>query len=502
MAFRFFPRRAFLFAFALGLLPRAEAASLYNLMGSESGFGDVVGPYLLAKKGAAEEKTYLLLDDRAEMVMKTFLESPEALPAIKNIVFVRPGDLPSLHDVDRVYETFAGARGGAKLDPALHLPKAPRTTLVTQDLHSPHGRPYFPLPLRASGLGEVRSGAGHFYFSAAGLGRDRLGMLADPSVDAYVGLNAGDARAAAASHFGEGPIGAILRREKHPAALLSFAYGIHNEVFANPPWKPYPGQFKSYLKGLARIARREGKPIVLFTPNKLDVLTQTGAGGAEELSDFAARKGLRAGQVYVVSTGKLSNSQFTALTAAADLPYLIEGDSALSAAVRLGKPFSMMKGPWGLFGIDGLSTALTEAGAPWAKDIYPILHEPGKDTPSFARLDEIRADPAAFRRLKENTRDWQSSLEAITALAEGRRAPAEVFAAVPDPLLRYSWARDQAERGLMSKEAFRASVADLPDLAQLEALVNEKRGLPPPPAACAQSFAGLAKSANKAKVSK
>lgn len=473
----------------------AQAASLYNLTGSEHGFGDVVGPYLLAQAGANEDVTYLLLDDRAEQVLKTFLERPAGLANSERLRFVRASDLPSLSGVTRIYETFAGARGGAKIDALSSLPPGERTVLVTQDLHSPYGRPYFPVEFRASGVGEVKGPRAHLFFSAAGLGRERLGILADPSVDVYANASSADRRSRAAEKFAGSPMEALLKKERHPSALLSFAYGVHNEVFSSPRWKPYPGQFKSYVKGMARIARREGKPVVLFSPNKPEILREAmgkRAGGVLlSAEEFYAQGKLKAGRVHVVSTGNLSNSQFVALTAAADLPYLIEGDSALSAAVRMGKPFVMMKGPWGLFGIDGLSAALTEAGATWASTMYPVHDEPGNDTPNFARLDQVQDDAAAFRRLRENAQDWNRSLERITALAEGKAKPAEVLGELKDPLLRYSWARDQWRRGAFNEKEFRAAIAGLPE-EELEQLVRAKEAQDSP-AACAASFERLAK---------
>ncbi|RZA05411.1 MAG: hypothetical protein EOP11_12875 [Proteobacteria bacterium] len=477
-------------------IPKAKSASLYNLSGSEHGFGDVVGPFLLARAAAAKEKTYLLLDDRAEHVLKTFLESPGSLPPLSNIVYVRKADLPALADVDRLLETFAGARGGAVVDAANALPKGkPRTVLITQDLHSPHGRPYFPIDFQASGLGEVRGEGGTLYFSPAGLGRDRLGILGDPAVNAYADLSPAAQKAKAASLFADSYMGELLEKRRHPAALLSFAYGIHNEVFATERWQPYPGQFKSYLKGLRRIARQEGRPVVLFSPNKADVLRQAlggEAGAVEEGEAFAKRKALAKGRVYVVSTGNLSNSQFVALTAAADLPYMIEGDSAVSAAVRLGKPFVMMKGPWGLFGIDGLSRALTEAEAGWASRVYPILSEPGNDTPNFSSLDEIHRDASAFKNLRQNSRDWSSSLADIVALSEGSAEPEEIFRRWPDPMLRYSWARLAHEKGSLSTAAFTALKASLPGHEILEAMIRAKEAKNKPPA-CPALFSGVAR---------
>ncbi len=424
----------------------AEATSLFNLTGSVHGFGDVVGPYLLSKRMVESGETvYVLLDARAERVLKTFLETPGELVSREGIHFVRLEDLPELPKIDRLFEVFLGARSatGTNVDVRPYLRWQPETIIEAQDLHSPFGRPRFPLDLLATGVSQIKTSRGSLQFSAAGLGRERLGILVDKSVDRYVGKTLEERRALAAEVFGESSlIRELIQRTTHAEAKLGFAYGIHNEVFESEVWKPYPGQFASYLEGVKAIAQESGAPVILLSPNDrgaLDKARGTVDAKILGLEDLAHLKSLKKKEVYVVATGPISNRQFVALTAVSDIPYLIEGDSSLSAAVRLGKPFAMLKGPWGLFGIDGLSRALSEAGATWAPTVYPIRDQQGTDAPNFSSLPQMARDTAVFSKLKANANDWAQSLLTIVALAEGRKNPVDVFAVIRDPLLRYSY---------------------------------------------------------------
>jgi hypothetical protein len=453
---RFEMKAAFLTLFFVlfGTSP-ARADSLFNLAGSVHGFGDVVGPYLLAKQAARHENLYLLIDDRAEKVLKTYLELGEKpLASTARMTFVRATDLPHLPPLDRFYETFRGARKGpSTTEIESQLTTRPKITLITHDLHSPYGRESLPVNMKVSGWSEVRTADRTFYFSAAGLGSKRNGILDDDSILPFQNKTLEQQREIAAERFSPTSVVAkILRADVFSGAKLSFAYGVHNESFNEGAWRGYPGQLASYSRGLETIAAKNQTPVLVFSPNTKDVLQST-LGVSERttvlsLEELANLKTLSTDRVYLVSTGALSSSQFVALTAASDLPYMIEGDSALSAAVRLAKPFVMLKGPWGLFGIDGLSLALTESGAPWAKSVYPIRQTPGDDTPDFSNLEEIAKDSEAFTRLGKNAQSWSERIEWILAYAEGRVPRSQLLAKIPDPLLRASLTQ-QGESSLL-----------------------------------------------------
>jgi hypothetical protein len=432
----------------------ASADALFNLTGSVHGFGDVVGPYLLAaqvaQKSDSSNRVFLLIDERAEKVLKTYLElGDQPLKSEGRFVFVKARDLSTLPPLDRLYETFRGARkaGLSTSEIVSQLKTLPKVTLIAQDLHSAFGRDSLPPFMKVSGWSEVRTSDRTFYFSAAGLGRDRIGVLDDASILPYQNKSLTQQRELAATRFESlGLLSQILRGRIFAKARLSFAYGVHNETFRDGPWRGYPGQLASYVKGLEAIVKKSRRPVLVFSPNSKEILEQAMGPKNERtpstlvvsLEELKSKPRLSSESVYLVSTGPLSSSQFVALTAASDLPYMIEGDSALSAAVRLAKPFVMLKGPWGLFGIDGLSRALQEAGASWAPSVYPIHEQPGHDTPNFVHLEEIAQDARAFKNLARNAKSWSQQIETILSFAEGKISEESLLKEVRDPLLRAS----------------------------------------------------------------
>ena len=461
----------------------ARAVSLYNLTGSAHGFGDVTGPFLLAKQDAVRgEPVYLLVDDRAEMVLRAFSQAPEGpLTTIDGMRLVREADLASLPALDRLIEPFFLARGSNKthVKPLEKLASKPATVMVMNDLHAPFDREGLPRELVSSGLSEVKSSVSHLFFSPAGLGSKKLGILIDETVEPYVEKSAEEQRALAIEHFQEGPVRSVLTREIHANALLSFGYGTHNEVFATDSWEPYKGQFKTLVKGMIEIAREAQKPVIYFTPNKLDVLRQALAGRVPARThllteaQLAVRTHLQPGEIYLVETARLSHKQFVALTAATDIPYLVEGDSALSAAVRLGKPFVMLKAPWGYFGIENMREALKEAGASWAEAVYPRSAARGKDTPDFSRLPEIWEDRAVFQNLRFLANNWSANLRAILHVAEGKSGDAlSAIRRVKDPVLLYSWARDLLAREKIDRKDFDLLVSEVPEQQTIENLIK------------------------------
>jgi hypothetical protein len=429
------------------------AGVLFNATGSHTGFGDVIGPFLLAKQYSKyESKIYFLVDERAEGILKIYLEKQGGLPSSEgNIEFVRVPDLNMLPQIELLVESFENARSaiGTAVSVVDKLRSLPNVTLTIQDLHSPYGRPFMSIDFLSTGLGKIESEGKRYYFSAAGLGTSRLGILVDNSVDIYVGKTFQEQQLLASEFFAEGStINLLLRGQRHGNALVSFAYGVHNEIFQGNYWKPYPGQFKSYVEGLRKIKVKRKRPLVVFSPNKSELIRKALLGsGADvqifEINEFEKLSHLDAKVTYIVSTPPLSSKQFTALTAASHLPYLIEGDSTLSAAVRLGKPFLMMKAPWGLFGIDGLSRALKESGASWARRVYPIFKDPGYDTPNFSEIEDVASDTKSFQQLRSNSRDLSSSLRSIVELVQGRTNPKMTLRRLRDPVLTYSWRLNQ-----------------------------------------------------------
>ena len=482
---------AFSMAILFLLLTANQASAetiLYNFTGSYHGFGDVVGPYLLARQELSpKNQVYLLLDDRAEKIMRIFLERPHGeLSDNQNFKFVREADLPSLPPIARVVESFVLAREavGPIVDVKSLLSSPIGLTIITEDMHSPSANGVTFTNDLAIGLGEATSPNGHFFFSAAGASAGRIGILKDESVEALARMPEQTRRAQVASSFVVGSkIRAIIERSVFPEALLTLAYGIHNEVYDDGYWKPFPGQFRSYVNGLTKISQTKHQPVIVFTPNKFDLVKE--AIGDQLLSlkknqriflvqesDLDQLASLENDSVYVVVTNPLSNRQFTGVTSVSDLPYMIEGDSAVSAAIQLGKPFVMMKGPWGFWGIESLGTALKQTGAKWATKVYPVGL--ASAAPDFSHLSEIASDTDSFTRLKAQTKDWSQSLHYIARLAKDSSLAEKVFAKIGDPVLRYSWAKDQYSRGQMSEAQFKKQVASVPNTEALDSLISAK----------------------------
>lgn len=117
------------------------------------------------------------------------------------------------------------------------------------------------------------------------------------------------------------------------------------------------GQFKSYLDGLSKLGEKSGNSYTIITPSKIDQnifsknnVTVFPMGSPININKLKSQRG----HINIIATGNLTHEVFTALLAYSEFVPIISGDAALSAAILIGKPFTMTKVSWNSKNIENL----------------------------------------------------------------------------------------------------------------------------------------------------
>ena len=107
------------------------------------------------------------------------------------------------------------------------------------------------------------------------------------------------------------------------------------------------GQTRDYLKSIENL-NGNGTPTIVFTPNTEQQIRKTMSQtpvNILRLEEIMARKPLE-NRVYVVPTGKISSEIFSGLISISDFPVFLEGNTAVSTALRLNILFVMYRSLW------------------------------------------------------------------------------------------------------------------------------------------------------------
>ena len=119
--------------------------------------------------------------------------------------------------------------------------------------------------------------------------------------------------------------------------VISLAYGISSGAVKR--------QANDYFKGLATWARENKTSVIVFTPSGYKINSNSDLAATVKVVDKTSPLPAKAnvGNVYVLKTGTMPHELFVKLMAASQLPPVIAGDGALSAAISIGKPFVMTR---------------------------------------------------------------------------------------------------------------------------------------------------------------
>ena len=323
-------------------------------------------------------------------------------------------------------------------------------------------------------LDEIRYGKTHYYFNPPGLGPDRSGVMSTPAISRLMQREEERKRVFVARQF-PSVIGDILQRKRDPQAKLTFMYGIHNELIDGFPH--LLGQTREFIKSLEEHADLQ-HPVVVFSPNRKEDLEKAlGSGQNHRVIslDQLKNRPLPSG-VSVVPTGRLSNLQFDGLISVADLPVLVEGNSAVSESLKLGSPFLMLRSGWNgamihdftessqCFAIEEayqklipqfqrIFQHLNQEGSAAEREIYQLIQANTRNFP--IKLNQLIELSERMKRLEESALSYEESGPAFLELSQW------VKEQTSDRALEYSIIRDAYQRRLISEQSYQAKVREL-----------------------------------------
>lgn len=227
------------------------------------------------------------------------------------------------------------------------------------------------------------------------------------------------------------PLAQIAEGRLLSEAKLGLVYGVSHQLV----W----GQFESYLRGLAAEASTKNSALVLLTPSSFELtrvqdpelrerLRVVDANAIKSDPEKFAKSEPRT--ITIVKTGEMSHRVFVALMALSEIPPIVSGDGAISAAIAIGKPFVSTSVPWNM-------ANLTE--------LYFLLQE-GVDSSRRKLLSEVFFDENLSRALEV------SELPAAFEALSGK------LATVTDTLVRDALRARMAANGSVSRVSLAAEL--------------------------------------------
>ncbi|MBL4819135.1 MAG: hypothetical protein JKY15_07935, partial [Deltaproteobacteria bacterium] len=294
-------------------------------------------------------------------------------------------------------------------------------------------------------LDEVIGPDFRFYFQPPGIGPSRSGILDSTDLDEVKSLTTKEQIKFAASLFSQPEFkNLILGKEIYQVIKRSFVYGVHNETFD----VSLIGQTEDFLKALEEYS--SGSAVFVFTPQKIEKLKEVlpKFGRLLTVGDLKTLKKIEK-KLYLLQLPPLTNLQFTALLAIADIPVLLEGNNAISQAIRLHKDFLVMRSLWNAPQIKDLISIDSDLGGPW---IYPGVYNLDQlSKPYFSsyfhRYISTTWQQRFFERyaLSAQIPDFVDKLYEVIKLSELLEDPtlpranlADVIDRIKDPYLKYS----------------------------------------------------------------
>lgn len=314
-----------------------ELDMLVNLVGAYNGFGDVTGPLwtmLDLKEILPKMRIAAIIDDYSYGLLKEMYQFNDIseLDKLIGVNFISPKQARMIRSSNIILELFSGGRNN--LVQRNHPFKTSNTRLIVSD--TMHG---FSLDYLKT-QNDVQ-----LYFNPPGVGKDRSGLINNPEINQYSNKSISERRKIAADHFSHGLVKSILNQNLFKDAKIGFMYGAHNTVRREDYLSV---QTKTFLTEVKKI-NSPNSPLIVFTPNKFELLHELLGSSFKvwtpnELQSLSHLEN----RLYLLSLGPVSNIQFTGLMSSTDVPIIIEGNSAVSTALRLSIPFVMFRSPWNM----------------------------------------------------------------------------------------------------------------------------------------------------------
>ncbi len=310
-----------------------RVSMVFNIAGAHTGFGDITGPLWIMldlKKHYPASSIAVIIDDYSYNVLKEMYQFHELgeLNSALDVSFISPEQSERIRSTDYIFELFSEGRS-PKVQKNHSYSSQDTILVVSDNMHS-------------NSLDYAETAAGiRIFFNPPGIGPERSGLVRNPDNDLFKNKTAAQMREESVHSFKEGFVRRYLNHEIFKESKLGFLYGAHNtgsQDFLR-------GQTERFLIALKR-THSPGQPLVVLTPNKADVLrsllnNRIKVWDAEEIEKLESLQD----DIYLVSLSAVSNLQFVSLLAASDVPVLVEGNSAVSTALRLNKSFVMYRSP-------------------------------------------------------------------------------------------------------------------------------------------------------------
>lgn len=353
-----------------------------DVRGTRGGKGDVAAGYLTALdfifRLKFQGQITLIVDDPSKSILSKLtgrkIEADSKLYAGK-IQFEQPGLLRPMKPAD-LYLSLANPSGTPK-DPSTFdiipkdglsssptkIPIHDQTIKITQTVLGNTENRNSKNP-----KGLIQAGSYFFNMDPAGLAKHESGIYFDAVALRLRGKPKNAIRAFVKASIGhtQGPTGStlsgILDNRLLADSTVGLVYGITAEEVKH--------QFERYLSGLSSAAQSMGKSYTLLTPSgfslsdiKNDLSLRDRVVVLESSSSESIPKKAKPGTIYVVKTGALPHRTFVGLMAYSEIPPVVAGDGAMSAAAALGKPFLMTEVAWNKRNIQELATHLRGDGS-------------------------------------------------------------------------------------------------------------------------------------------
>ncbi len=387
--------------------------------GSFHGVGDVSGPTYMITDLRGYEHTVMVNHDSnsLEQLQKLFytpkereklaaLREPKRISNISRragTVFMSQHQARKFPLADYIIQPFHGGRRVRSFDNHFAA-KSGAVTIISDTMHGDR-------------LDEVRKNGYSLYFNPPGIGKDRSGIVADPEVKKYFGKTSQEKRQQGIREFEGSPLAELLAQYK-----FGFAYGVHNELVATE----HEGQsFQDQTKAYRDFVESKEHAVFIVTPNRPEDIRKVFQVGDEPtiltLDDveiaLKSKKSFE-NKVYFVSTGPVPARQFTALMAASNYPVLIEGNSSVGTALRLGSPFVMYTSLWNQPMIDDIGKVEQEqCGSTWYHDAYIKPRASDRITALLQSMDR-QQHQSIVKRISEATPNVGAKISHVVDVAE------------------------------------------------------------------------------------
>lgn len=393
---------------------QSRVGVVLNLVGGHTGYGDITGPLWtlleLKKSEKFKDKSFVvILDDYSYDIMKN-LYNFQNLNDFSNqlgISFISPRQSNVIKHADYILELFSAGREARYQKN--HQFRSEDTILVISD------------PMHEAYLDLIKKKDITLYFNPPGIGKERSGIVDNPDINAFINQGLAKSKRIASERFSDPVMKQIILKEGiFHDANLGFLYGAHNTR------KKYEkagmnlvGQTKAFLLAL-KTNTSPNSPIIVITPNKRKIFEEL-LGNEIKIWSLDELKQLTSleNKVYLVAIGPITSYQFGGLVAAADVPLLLEGNSAISTAIKLKKPFLFYKSAWNWPQIeDMIQFEEKELGTTHFAEAYK--KDPGK-LPDFDRFLSSFSRfhmEIFFSALKHRVANFTKNLDSILGLPE------------------------------------------------------------------------------------